>query len=566
MTGDRGNSVVVDVHIDVPGDTSSEGISEEFRSLIERYLDDMLGDLELPGRVELTMGIDVLMPRDTIRIDTEAGRLRVAPSGAVHVGATDWSSEQFSIPAVVCGVLYGRELLLVPALIDAVWRSIENGHRVRDPDQRSWLVHEFVRYGYKMSWLSGGLSKSRARLHRQSDLETLFEGCIADWPGTMGAYYSASIAEQPRLQRGNLYEEPDGSPSIDKFIDHMLDQVFSATGVHAGASKHAIDSDGDWISLRINDLRLPLLPSLAANEYVIGASIDELADNGISAVEAVHPYTGAPCGKVDNEEAALEAARHGHLVVDGAQLVGLYVHGVISNNLGAFITAGKWRFMSLQLGHFVSPALVQLVQDRREETFVARVLRYLVDEQIAIRDMRSILHTISMSGDRSSIDPSEYIVFKLAGPGTITTEEPTDGREMSVAAVAEHCRNSLKRYITHQSTRGTNKVQCYLIDPALEEILTEPRFAAPYDSDARDFQRRFLDGVRDCIGYLDHGEQAPVVLVGMSSRRNIRELIRLEYPQLKVLSYQELSPDLDIDPLARITMSGDGFTIQRARQ
>jgi len=47
--------------------------------------------------------------------------------------------------------------------------------------------------------------------------------------------------------------------------------------------------------------------------------------------------------------------------------------------------------------------------------------------------------------------------------------------------------------------------------------------------------------------------RARLLLTGMEIRRTVRKLIETSFPNLAVLSYQELSPDLNIQPIARIS-------------
>jgi len=53
---------------------------------------------------------------------------------------------------------------------------------------------------------------------------------------------------------------------------------------------------------------------------------------------------------------------------------------------------------------------------------------------------------------------------------------------------------------------------------------------------------------------LPPGAKPPVVLTISEVRRYFRKIIELEFPQLAVLSYQELSENLRIQPIARIAL------------
>jgi type III secretion protein V len=59
--------------------------------------------------------------------------------------------------------------------------------------------------------------------------------------------------------------------------------------------------------------------------------------------------------------------------------------------------------------------------------------------------------------------------------------------------------------------------------------------------------------VSDEVGNLPPTAASPVILTTMEIRKILRVLIEKEFPSLAVLSYQELSPDMNIQPIARIS-------------
>ena len=52
--------------------------------------------------------------------------------------------------------------------------------------------------------------------------------------------------------------------------------------------------------------------------------------------------------------------------------------------------------------------------------------------------------------------------------------------------------------------------------------------------------------------------QVPQILTTMEIRSTVRRLVAPVLPRLRVVSYQELRPDADIQPVGRIAL--DGFT------
>ena len=56
-----------------------------------------------------------------------------------------------------------------------------------------------------------------------------------------------------------------------------------------------------------------------------------------------------------------------------------------------------------------------------------------------------------------------------------------------------------------------------------------------------------------------------MLLTGVEIRRYVRRLVELEHPGLAVLSYQELAPEAQIRPIARISVAGGDRVADRLR-
>jgi type III secretion protein V len=66
--------------------------------------------------------------------------------------------------------------------------------------------------------------------------------------------------------------------------------------------------------------------------------------------------------------------------------------------------------------------------------------------------------------------------------------------------------------------------------------------------------RRFTANVKNEVGNVLDRSPVPVMLVSMDIRRYTRKLIEGELYDLPVLSYQELTPEITIQPLGRIDL------------
>jgi type III secretion protein V len=105
----------------------------------------------------------------------------------------------------------------------------------------------------------------------------------------------------------------------------------------------------------------------------------------------------------------------------------------------------------------------------------------------------------------------------------------------------------MKRYISYKYTRGNSTLPVYLIAPEIEARLNQIE-AQPLNNEERG---KLIGGVLKEARYSPSA--IPVILTSIETRRVLRKLLEREFPWLAVLSYQELSPEMNIQPLARIS-------------
>jgi type III secretion protein V len=64
--------------------------------------------------------------------------------------------------------------------------------------------------------------------------------------------------------------------------------------------------------------------------------------------------------------------------------------------------------------------------------------------------------------------------------------------------------------------------------------------------------KRLVESIKRTVGDLSLSTQKPVLLTSMDIRRYLRKMIEQDLYELPVLSYQELTQEINIQPLARI--------------
>ena len=195
-----------------------------------------------------------------------------------------------------------------------------------------------------------------------------------------------------------------------------------------------------------------------------------------------------------------------------------------------------------------SPDLVNLSLHYIDRQSLFQVLQNLLDEEVSIRDLRRILESFIVLNGTSKVDQTKYITF---APNTANLAFSENGKrleELDIGDYSSWVRLSLNRAISNRFGRGADTLSVYLLDAKLEERLRRAQ-KVPFSPDET---RQLHDSISEEItaGWV---EMPMVILTTINARRPLRQLIRLEFPDLPVLCYPELSVDLNINWIARIS-------------
>ena len=161
---------------------------------------------------------------------------------------------------------------------------------------------------------------------------------------------------------------------------------------------------------------------------------------------------------------------------------------------------------------------------------LTEIFRRLVQEQISIKDLRTILEALSEWAQS----------------------------EKDTVLLTEYVRSSLKRYISYKYSQGQSVLAVYLLDPEIEDMVRgaiKQTSAGSYLALDPDSVQMIMQAMRTTIGPTPAGGQPPVLLTAIDVRRFVRKLIEGEFPDLPVVSYQEIVPEMRIQPLGRVQLS-----------
>ncbi|MEO0321610.1 MAG: type III secretion system export apparatus subunit SctV [Myxococcota bacterium] len=321
-------------------------------------------------------------------------------------------------------------------------------------------------------------------------------------------------------------DEGGAGPLLEDEVPALRDQLFLDLGIALPGLRARSTPLLAPREVRVALQEVPALTlTLPEDRLLALAAVDELEGLGVGdAVAAVDPEDGAPAAWVrPSDEEALAAAKVPCL--GAAAVVARALGAAVRRRASTLLGLQETQAMLDQLER-AYPALVRNVVPKPVSlALLADVLRRLVDEGVSVRPLREILEALAVHA------PSE--------------RDPV--------ALTELVRSGLKRQITHRFAED-GALDVFLLDPAIEDALRDgiQRTATgSYLALPPDLSREIIGAVK---AEAEHaGAGLPFVLVTQADvRRFLRRLVEVDVPDAVVLSFQELAPDVRIQPLGRV--------------
>ncbi|MCB1804808.1 MAG: type III secretion system export apparatus subunit SctV [Candidatus Competibacteraceae bacterium] len=214
--------------------------------------------------------------------------------------------------------------------------------------------------------------------------------------------------------------------------------------------------------------------------------------------------------------------------LDTTQILTFHLSFLLKKYAEDFIGIQETRYLLSQMeGNFGE--LVKEVQRVLPIQKITDIFQRMVSEEISIRNLRAILEALVEWGQK----------------------------EKDTVLLCEYIRGSLKRYISYKYSSGQNILPAYLLAPDVEDTIRNgirQTSAGSYLALDPQTTQRFVTRVKKTVGDISHSRSRPVLIVSMDIRRYVRKLIELDLYELPVLSYQEMTQEITVQPLDRITI------------
>ncbi len=215
-------------------------------------------------------------------------------------------------------------------------------------------------------------------------------------------------------------------------------------------------------------------------------------------------------------------------VLRPTQVLTHHLSVILKRYAGDFVGLQETKYL-LEKMEAQFPEVVREVQRVLPVQKIAEVLQRLVQEDVSIRNLRTILQALIEWGQK----------------------------EKEAVLLTEYVRSNLRRYISYKFSRGQNIIAAYLLEPDVEEKIRKAirqTSSGAYLALDPASVKKLLQSVRNQVGSLGDNNHRPVLLTSMDVRRYTRKLVEQEMYDLPVLSHQELTEEITIQPLGRISM------------
>jgi type III secretion protein V len=321
----------------------------------------------------------------------------------------------------------------------------------------------------------------------------------------------------------------DGGKFLFELVPFMRDGLFVELGVRFPGVRARGNPGLPPGAYQIQINEVPVVTGQATLGHIlVNDTVDRLRLMNVEGFDAVNPATRQPAAWVpEQNKEMLESA--GLTTWDVPGYIILHLASVLRRHAREFVGVQEVQTMLDQLEK-AFPAIVKEVVPKVVTVLkLTDILGRLVEEEISIRDLRGILQALAEQGQL----------------------------EADSVMLTEHVRSSLKRYVSHKYARGTNTLVVYLLDPQIEDAIRSSikrTSAGTHLALEPDIAQEIVQAVKNECGHLPPTAQRPVILTSMDIRRYVRKLLEYEFnPPFSVVSYQELSPELNIQPVARIS-------------
>jgi flagellar biosynthesis component FlhA len=352
-----------------------------------------------------------------------------------------------------------------------------------------------------------------------------------------------------------LTESSIATERLKEVFPFMRDDLFVELGVKFPNFQFQICNDikPGCFSIKINHLQLPPQIGLDAGKLLVNDTSERLKLMNIVSVPSRNPATGQPASIADIQFKD---------TLEGAGLTTWDNFGYLILWLAAQLRRYGWKLFDLNLANSILedaknsyPDLISALKELHSATAITCILRGIISEQQSIRNLRLILERM-LDYEYATIDYYRFHVLDdRPNSHGVLEAIPKENFSRLLAFV----RSGLGNEITYKLARGTSTLVVYLLEGKIETILAQrwkDNFANIKEVTNGSYQGEddiIINAIRSEMAHLPATAQVPRILTTLEVRPLLYELLKYDFPHLKIVAYEELNPNINIQPVARIS-------------
>lgn len=287
----------------------------------------------------------------------------------------------------------------------------------------------------------------------------------------------------------------------------------------------------DNIQLQPNEYRIKIKGNeMARGELLLDhyLAMSPGDDDSIEGIDTIEPSFGLPA-KWITEEVKEEAEMLGYTVVDPPSVVSTHLTEIIRANAHELLGRQEAKQLVDHLRETHSILVDELTPTPLSIGEIQKVLAKLLKENVSIRNLPIIFET-------------------LADYSKLTSD--TD-------VLTEYVRQALARQITRQYVQDSSQLKVITIPAKLEKLIADSvqqtehgNYLAMNPQDSQNV----LESIAKEVERVSYMEQTPIILCSPGIRMYLRQLTERYFPQIPILSYNELDANVEIQSVGVVTV------------
>ncbi|WP_079529862.1 flagellar biosynthesis protein FlhA [Halobacillus hunanensis] len=252
-------------------------------------------------------------------------------------------------------------------------------------------------------------------------------------------------------------------------------------------------------------------------------------DESIEGIDTLEPAFGLPA-KWITEELKDEAELSGYTVVDPPSVVSTHITEVIKQNAHALLGRQETQQLITHLKESYPILVEEVTPDPLSIGDVQKVLAKLLRENVSVKNLPVIFET-------------------LADFGKMTNDSEL---------LAEYARQALATQITTQYRKGDNTIRVITVSGTVEKLIADHIQQTEHGSFLSldpESQSTIVQSIGAQVEQVSLQEETAILLCSPAVRMYMKQLLDRFLPQVVVLSYNELDPNVEVQSVGVVNVA-----------